>query len=75
MHNLLCDNCHHHVGACLGEMAYKGRTRWSAWAVWWELLSGGRFVSPGRALATLLPFLIILTLALSLSLSLHPGQA
>ncbi|EPT29006.1 transmembrane protein TMEM222 [Toxoplasma gondii ME49] len=44
-HNLICNNCHHHVADALNHMAYKGRRNWTQFDVWWQLVVRGRFLT------------------------------
>eukprot|EP00656_Telonema_subtile_P044027 TRINITY_DN50322_c0_g1_i1.p1 TRINITY_DN50322_c0_g1~~TRINITY_DN50322_c0_g1_i1.p1 ORF type:complete len:223 (-),score=27.52 TRINITY_DN50322_c0_g1_i1:23-691(-) len=58
MHNLCCDNCHSHVAVILERMQYRGCRSWNmatlaCWACWC-----GRFVSCGRFVKTVVPWLI-----------------
>lgn len=68
MHNLLCDNCHSHVGMALSLMRYEGKTNWNMirLAIW--MFFCGKYVSIPRALKTWLPFIIILLICTFLSL-------
>lgn len=43
-HNLLSNNCHHHVALALTKAGYQHRT-WTAGQVWWLLLRRGKFVT------------------------------
>jgi hypothetical protein len=58
------------VARCLNEMRYGGRSDWNmvtlaAWVLW-----SGKWVSPGRALATWLPFVIIVAIVLAFKFAL-----
>lgn len=60
MHNLLCDNCHSHVGMALGLMRYDGHERgWNMvrLAMWMFLF--GRYVNAWAVVRTWLPFVVI----------------
>eukprot|EP00918_Siedleckia_nematoides_P025600 GHVU01055279.1.p5 GENE.GHVU01055279.1~~GHVU01055279.1.p5 ORF type:complete len:112 (-),score=15.64 GHVU01055279.1:594-929(-) len=45
MHNLCCNNCHHHVAEALNELGYRGRRNWTQVDVFWMMLFRGSFVS------------------------------
>lgn len=68
MHNICCDNCHSHVARALNEMRYMGRTDWNMvnLAAW--LFFRGKYVSFARAVATWLPFLLLVAAVLLLKL-------
>jgi len=67
MHNLVCDNCHSHCAYALNLMNYKSSSTWNM--VWLALgmLIHGRFVGFTGFLKTWLPFLLILSGIISLS--------
>ncbi|XP_077298142.1 transmembrane protein 222 [Arctopsyche grandis] len=67
MHNLFCDNCHSHVATALNLMEYGGSTSWNMFKLAVLLLVFGKYVSIATFFKTWTPFLIILTLATSLS--------
>lgn len=60
MHNLLCDNCHSHVGMALNLMNYNGSTRWNMVRLAAWMFFCGSYVSIGRAVKTWLPFIVLL---------------
>jgi len=43
-HNMLSNNCHHHVAMALTKAEYQHRT-WTAVQVWWLVLRRGKFVT------------------------------
>ncbi|EER01271.1 conserved hypothetical protein, partial [Perkinsus marinus ATCC 50983] len=45
MHNLFCNNCHHHVVACLNHLRYGGVRNWNQFALCWLLMVNGHDVS------------------------------
>lgn len=58
------DNCHSHVARCLNDMKYGGNRNWNMiWLCFW-MFACGKYVSVGRAIASWLPFCIILTIIL-----------
>ncbi|XP_066531877.1 transmembrane protein 222 isoform X2 [Hoplias malabaricus] len=68
MHNLCCDNCHSHVAMALNLMRYDNRTSWNMVNLCLLALIHGKHVSFAGFLKTWLPFLILLTSLVSLSL-------
>jgi hypothetical protein len=58
MHNLCCNNCHHHVASALTGLG------WPITMVqtWWLVTSRGRYVSAGAWWATFLPFFVLLAI-------------
>ncbi|SBS84670.1 conserved protein, unknown function [Plasmodium ovale curtisi] len=44
-HNLLLNNCHHHVAMVLNSIKYKGKSDWTPFKVFLNLVIHGRFVS------------------------------
>ncbi len=61
-HNLLLDNCHHHVAAALNELRYRGRQDWGTLSLHLLMVRHGRFVSPARCAATYAGFLVIVAI-------------
>jgi len=45
MHNICCQNCHHHVAEALNRMGYQRRHNWTQVDVWWMILTKGRWIS------------------------------
>ena len=45
MHNICCNNCHHHVADVLNELNYQGRDNWTQFSVWWMCLTSSKYVS------------------------------
>jgi len=60
MHNLCCNNCHHHV-AC--TMTHMGRPM-SMLQAWWAITWKGKYVSWDKMLKTYLPFLLMVVVIL-----------
>jgi len=60
MHNICCNNCHHHAACAIRKMKYDRNM--SMIQAWWLITTRGRYVSWGRLLQTYLPFLIIVAL-------------
>lgn len=63
-----CDNCHSHVARCLTYMSYGNSRHWNMLRLGAWVFFCGKFVSPGRTLQTFLPFLVLLTIVVLLSL-------
>jgi hypothetical protein len=63
-HNLLLDNCHHHVAVALNELRYRGRQNWGTVSLHLLMMRHARFVSPGRCATTYVGTLVILALVL-----------
>jgi len=66
MHNLCCNNCHHHSAKALHNM---GLTRYNMWSIWFEVTLKGKYTSWKGFIGTYLPFLVIMTLILVLTLA------
>jgi len=68
VHNLICDNCHSHCSYALNLMNYKGSRSWNM--VWLAclLILHGRYVSIAAFVKTWLPFVILVSVILSLTL-------
>ena len=58
-HNIFCDNCHHHVAACLSAMRYAGRSDWGQVELAAWVFFRGRYVSAWAVLQTWLPLALI----------------
>ncbi len=61
-HNLLTENCHHHVAAALNELRYRNRTDWGTVSLHLLMMRHGRFVSTGRFVGTYVGFAVLLAL-------------
>ena len=59
MHNICCDNCHSHVATALDFMRYDDRNDWNMVKLCFLMLFKGKWVSFGRMVYSLLPFLIV----------------
>ena len=61
MHNICCNNCHHHVAMAMSEMGlqagYGTQVRCA-----WQMLTRGQWKSRGSAALTLGPFLVIVVI-------------
>ncbi|KAK3252921.1 hypothetical protein CYMTET_37803 [Cymbomonas tetramitiformis] len=57
-HNLLFDNCNHHVVHCLNVMQYNGGSYHGCFTLWLWMFFCGRFVGFRGFLITLFPFLL-----------------
>ncbi|XP_020299863.1 transmembrane protein 222 [Pseudomyrmex gracilis] len=68
MHNICCDNCHSHVAKALNLMSYDNSTSWNMVKLAFLLVFHGKYVSVLGFLKTWLPFCILVTLVLVLSL-------
>lgn len=58
MHNILCQNCHHHVERCFQHMG----VRMSAWRALRLVMTRGKFVDRSAAICFFLPTAIIWTI-------------
>lgn len=61
MHNLCCDNCHHHTALALQYMGYTDMTMIR---IWWKVMTRGTWTSPGKLVQTLAPTMVILAIIL-----------
>ncbi|CAH1978316.1 unnamed protein product [Acanthoscelides obtectus] len=61
MHNLCCDNCHSHVATALNLMNYNNSSNWNMVKLAILMMVHGKYVSLARFLKTWLPFTIIVT--------------
>jgi len=74
IHNLFCNNCHHHVGSALNKLEFMGRRDWATVSLMWFMFSNGHFVSTGKLLRTWLPFVVIAIILIVISLSVVFGS-
>jgi len=65
MHNICCNNCHHHSAKALHNM---GLSSYNMWSIWWEVMLKGKYTSWKGFLATYIPFLLILSVVLLFTL-------
>ncbi|KAG5441776.1 Transmembrane protein 222 [Clonorchis sinensis] len=68
VHNLFCDNCYSHVARALNGMRYRGRSNWNMFSVTLLFFSHARYVNLKGCLASLVPFVLILGVALAVIL-------
>ncbi|KTF77379.1 hypothetical protein cypCar_00030175 [Cyprinus carpio] len=71
MHNLCCDNCHSHVAMALNLMHYDNSTSWNMVNLCLLSLIHGKHVSCVGFLKTWLPFCILTSVILAVTLSLN----
>uniref|UniRef100_A0A671N8S3 Transmembrane protein 222-like n=1 Tax=Sinocyclocheilus anshuiensis TaxID=1608454 RepID=A0A671N8S3_9TELE len=71
MHNLCCDNCHSHVAMALNLMRYDNSTSWNMVKLCLLSLIHGKHVSCVGFLKTWLPFCILTSVILAVTLSLN----
>ncbi|XP_018962723.1 transmembrane protein 222-like isoform X2 [Cyprinus carpio] len=71
MHNLCCDNCHSHVAMALNLMRYDNSTSWNMVNLCLLSLIHGKHVSCVGFLKTWLPFCILTSVILAVTLSLN----
>ena len=64
MHNICCQNCHHHTARAMNQMAYRGMTSWNQFYLAFWVFFCGKFRSVGAAVYTFAPFCALLTLFL-----------
>ncbi|CEM30996.1 unnamed protein product [Vitrella brassicaformis CCMP3155] len=62
MHNLACNNCHHHIAKALNDMKYRGSSNWTQFHIFAWFLVYGKYTSVEGAVKTWLPFLVIVTI-------------
>lgn len=67
MHNLVTNNCHHHVADVLNLLQYDGRTNWSQLRVFGCIWTRGRWVSSSACLSAFTPSIIISIVAIGLA--------
>ncbi|GAW81506.1 hypothetical protein, conserved [Plasmodium gonderi] len=66
-HNLFTNNCHHHVAMVLNKIKYKGKSDWTPFKVFLNLMIYGHFVSWKYVFVLYAPFLFILFLLVFLA--------
>uniref|UniRef100_A0A8C4T813 Transmembrane protein 222b n=2 Tax=Erpetoichthys calabaricus TaxID=27687 RepID=A0A8C4T813_ERPCA len=71
MHNLCCDNCHSHVAMALNLMRYDNSSSWNMVKLCFLSLLYSKYVSFGGFLKTWLPFILLLGIILTVSLTLN----
>ncbi|KAJ9461813.1 Protein RTE1-HOMOLOG [Diplonema papillatum] len=54
VHNLFCNNCHHHTAAALTHFGIPS----TQWSCWFDVMFRGQWVSKGDMLCIVLPFLV-----------------
>lgn len=59
MHNICCDNCHDHVACALNDLKYANRGGYNSVVLAFWMFFRGENVSFARAVATFLPFLVV----------------
>lgn len=64
VHNLLCDNCHSHVARALNGMRYNGKSDWNMVSTFLFFFRRSKYVSKRHCLVSWLPFLIISTVVI-----------
>eukprot|EP00164_Ancoracysta_twista_P008942 GFYU01013083.1.p1 GENE.GFYU01013083.1~~GFYU01013083.1.p1 ORF type:complete len:210 (-),score=28.82 GFYU01013083.1:412-1041(-) len=64
MHNICCNNCHHHTAYCMNMVKYDNRNSWTQWELGARMFLLGTFVSPSRALFQVGPFLGVMAFIL-----------
>ncbi|THD24953.1 Transmembrane protein 222a [Fasciola hepatica] len=64
VHNLFCDNCHSHVARALNGMRYNGKSDWNMVSALLLFFRKGKYVSKRHCLVSWLPFLIISTVVI-----------
>ena len=64
MHNICCQNCHHHAARAMNKMAYRGVTSWNQFYLAFWVFFCGRFRSVSAAVYTFAPFCVILSIFL-----------
>ncbi|CAL8102922.1 unnamed protein product [Calicophoron daubneyi] len=74
VHHLLYDNCHSHVAHALNGMRYDGKQNWNMFRVGLLLFCSGKYVSRRSFLSSWLPFMIIASFCLALTLILTVGR-
>ncbi|KAL5971687.1 hypothetical protein TSMEX_000609 [Taenia solium] len=66
MHNLCCSNCYSHVSFALNEMGYGGSTGWNMYSFGVMMAFRGKFLGFFSFLKTFGPFLVLLSIILTL---------
>jgi hypothetical protein len=64
MHNICCQNCHHHTARALGQMKYRGISHWSQITLAFWIFFRAPFTSVWGFLYTFGPFSVILAIIL-----------
>lgn len=62
VHNLLCDNCHHHVALALNNMQFRGKSNWDTTSLILFMLQHSKYVSTLRMVQTYAGFVGVLLL-------------
>ena len=70
MHNICCQNCHHHTARSLSNMKYRGISKWSQITLAFWIFFRAPFTSVWGFLYTFGPFAVILSIILYTQLSL-----
>ncbi|XP_069116069.1 transmembrane protein 222-like isoform X2 [Argopecten irradians] len=71
MHNLCCDNCHSHVAMALNLMHYNGGSNYNMVYLCFMMLIHGKYTSACAFVKTWLPFLIMVSVIVTVVLVLH----
>jgi len=71
VHMLLWNNCHSHVGMALNKLHFRGVTHWNTLFLICFMCLFSRYVSWRRMFFTWLPFLIMVSIILLISLLVH----
>jgi|TARA_B110000208_G_C11596781_1_gene368441 transmembrane protein 222 len=64
MHNICCQNCHHHTARALGQMKYRGTSHWSQITLAFWIFFCAPFTNVWGFISTFAPFLFILSIIL-----------
>lgn len=64
MHNICCQNCHHHTARAMNQMGYRGMSSWNQFYLAFWVFFCGRFRSASAVIFTFAPFCTILGLFL-----------
>lgn len=67
MHNLCCDNCHSHCAMALNIMEYNGSRSWNMVKLCFLMMIFGKYVSVCGFIKTWLPFLLMASVIIILS--------
>jgi hypothetical protein len=70
MHNLLLQNCHHHVAHVLNGLQYKNRKSWGTVSLILFLMAKSSYVSPARFFKTWGVFFVICAVIIIIATSL-----
>ena len=60
MHNICCQNCHHHTARAMNQMKYRGLSTWNQVTLAFWVFFCGKFPSAGAFLCTFGPFAVLL---------------